>query len=323
MNNSALQQNQISLFSLVVLVSIILSISAAPVVIAANSSNVYLTDWDKGKVLQPYMPFMSVTPLTISLEDPRGIACGPGGMLYVAEMNERIIVRFTQEGGYKENVVKDTPSSTFSGRPLSLTFGPDGNLYFTTHDEGVWVLVDGDPRNQPERLIKGTYFDQDEIPFDLAFLKTGEYSGDMLVSVFTEKPYEGYVLRLPGPDFNQVRTFITEYTYEEMGNVKSQHLRVPSAIAVNDFGEIFIADHEQRENHILRYSPDGEFVDVFVESINNPLDMRFGNDGKLYAVLGALWNEESRAGGLKVYNKFGDQELFIPREDLWGVALCD
>lgn len=127
---------------------------------AADRPEIYLTNWANGKILKPYYQFLSLQPLTISLEDPRGITCGPGGLIYVAETSKGRIIRFDQEGNYKEEVVIDEPGSGFSGNPLNITFGPDGNLYFVTPENGIWTLKDGDPRERPEQLIKGDYLKQ-------------------------------------------------------------------------------------------------------------------------------------------------------------------
>ncbi|MBS3736747.1 MAG: hypothetical protein V5A87_08075 [Candidatus Bipolaricaulota bacterium] len=310
-------------FSLVVLTLLVVSIFLVVTTgLGAKKPDVFLTNRANEKILKPYYQMLSFKPLTISLDDPRGIACGPDGLLYVAETSESRIVRFTQQGGYKEEVLADEPGSGFSGEPLNLTFGPNGNLFFITPQNGIWTLEDGDPKKRPEKLIKDTYFDQGEKPHDLGFLKAGEYSNDLIVSVLTEKPYKGYVARIPGPDYNQVRPFISRYQYTEMGNKKTQHLRVPVALAVNDTGEVFIADHEKRENHVLRYSPDGEFVDVFVESIVRPMDLNFDSSGKMYATLGPLWRDDPSSGGLKVYGQSGSQEMYIPRQNIWGTAIC-
>ncbi|MFP3953342.1 MAG: hypothetical protein ACLFVS_04370 [Candidatus Acetothermia bacterium] len=290
---------------------------------ASGEPEIFVSERAVGRLFQPNFSFLSMQPVSITLDSPRGVTCGPGGLLYVVESCNRRIIRFNQQGEYKEEVVVDEPQSTFSGQPLNLVFGPDDNLYFTTPKRGLWTLKDGDPRNDPEQLIEGSYFDRDETLHDLAFLKTGEYSGDIVVSVFTEKPFAGYVIRIPGPDFNQVRPFISEYSVEEKGQKVTNHLRVPVAVAVNEVGEVFVADHEIRENHVLRYTPGGEFVDIFVERMNNPLDLNFSASGKLYAVLGPLWPDEQEGGGLKVFNKLGDQESFIPWKNLWEVALCE
>ena len=290
----------------------------------AEEPQVFLTNQANGKILKPYMSFMSLKPLTLSLDDPRGIACGPDGLIYVAETTKGRIVRFNQQGEYKEEVVVDEPGSGFSGHPLNLIFGPNENLFFTTPENGLWMIEAGDPRNKPEKLIKGNYFNQKgHSLFDLSFLKTGEYAGDIILSVFTEKPYRGYLVRIPGPDYNQIRPFIEEYVTEEMGNKVKQHLRVPVALAVNSLGEIFVADHEKREYHVLRYAPNGEFVDVFVSSIINPMDLNFSSRDKLYATLGPLWHDDPEGGGLKTYSRSGNQELYLPRSNIWGIALCE
>jgi glucose/arabinose dehydrogenase len=61
----------------------------------------------------------SVTVYATGLQNPRGIAFGPGGTLYVAEAGS---------GGTTSNGV------TF---PTSLRFGPDGALYVTNKGFGV------------------------------------------------------------------------------------------------------------------------------------------------------------------------------------------
>lgn len=288
-----------------------------------DKSEVYVTNRNNGKILKPTYELLSFKPLTILLDDIHGITCGPDGLLYVAETDEGRIVRFTQEGQYKEEIVVDEPGSGFSGKPLNLTFGPGGNLFFITPDNGIWMLENGDPRKDPEKLIKGSYFDQDENPHDLAFLKSGDYSKDLIVSVLTDKPYEGYVIRIPAPDYNQAIPFITGYYVEEMGNKVEKQLRVPVALEVNAAGEIFLADYEKRESHILQFAPDGSFIDVFVNQINNPLDLNVDSNENLYATLGNLWERKSSGGGLKVYSRDGEQKLYIPRSGLWGVAIYE
>ena len=324
LGKAPVRNNRWFAFIAVVISTSLLISGISSVVFAAEDPGVFLTNRVDGKILKPYLSFMSLKPLTVSLDDPRGIACGPGGLLYVAETSKGRIVRFNQQGNYKEEVVVDEPGSGFSGHPLNLDFGPNGNLFFTTPKSGLWMIEAGDPRKEPEKLLKGKYFNQQGHSLhDLAFLKTGEYAGDIILSVFTEKPYGGYVVRIPAPDYNQIRPFIEEYSVEELGNKVSQHLRVPVALAVNDLGEIFIADHEKREYHVLRYSPGGEFVDIFVESITNPMDLNFSAEGKLYATLGPLWREDQEGGGVKIYSRSGDQELYVPRSNIWGVALCE
>lgn len=290
---------------------------------ASDKPDVYVSNRNNGKILEPTYQLLSFRPLTILLEDPHGITCGPGGLLYVAEPSEGKIVRFTQEGQYKEEVVVDEPGSNFSGRPVNLGFGPNDNLFFTTPKNGVWMLENGDPRKKPEKLIKGSYFDHDEHPHDLAFLKSGSYSGDLIVSVLTDKPYEGYVLRIPAPDYNQIRTFITGYYIEEKGNQVEKQLRIPVALEVNRVGEVFLADPEERESHILRFAPDGSFIDIFVKQINNPLDLNMDSNGNLYATLGNLSECKPTGGGLKVFSPDGAQKMYIPRSGLWGVAICE
>jgi len=288
-----------------------------------DKSEVYVTNRNNGKILKPTYELLSFKPLTILLDDIHGITCGPDGLLYVAETEEGRIVRFTRKGQYKEGVVVDEPGSTFSGNPLSLEFGPDGNLFFITPDNGIWLLEDGAPDNNPKKLIKGSYFDHDEEPHDLAFLKAGEYSKDLIVSVLTDKPYEGYVIRIPAPDYTQAIPFIKGYYVEEMGDKVEKQLRVPVALEVNAAGEIFLADYEKRESHILRFAPDGTFIDVFVNQINDPLDLNVDSSENLYATLGDLWESKPSGGGLKVYSEDGEQKLYIPRSGIWGVAICE
>lgn len=307
----------------VLLVFLVLLVTGGYEITATDRPEIYLTNRSNGKVLKPYYQLLSLKPLTLSLEAPHGIACGPGGLLYAAEPGKGRIVRFNQQGQYKEEVVIDEPGSGFSGRPLNLTFGPNGNLFFTTPANGIWTLEDGDSRNEPEQLIEGKYFKEGENPHDLAFLKTGKYSEHLIFSVLTDPPRKGYIVRAPAPDYNQAKPFISEYSYEKMGNRVDQHLRVPAALGVNNAGEVFIAGHEKRENHILRYAPNGEFIDVFVESIVKPLDLNFASGGTLYATLGPLLPDEPSGGGLKAYDKTGEEELYIPRSHIWGVALCE
>jgi|GEM_PF-2563450 len=318
------------------------SLSLAPSVHGAGDSSFFVTvpAMGQGRVLKPYYGFMSFKPIVTTLDDPRGIACGPEGLLYIAESAKHKIIRITQGGKYEEVVLGKGVRSRFDGRPLQLAFNDGGDLFFTTPKEGIWKIADGDPRNEAERLIKGSFFDHDEWPQDLAFLQTGEYKGDMIVSVLTERPRLGYVVRIPGPDYNQVRPFISSYFVEEMGTKRREHLKVPIALAVNKTGQIFVADPTREEHHILRYMPDGSFSDVFVEKVNDPIDLNVDSQGRLYATLGSLdkrpdWEEDraeekeyaylypSSGGALKIYGSDGGQLNFIPRSGLWGVAVCE
>ena len=307
----------------VIICAILFSLTSMQGFAVSNEKEIYVTARPEGRVLTPFFQFLSYKSLVRNLKEPRDIVCGPEGMLYLAETGKRRIISVDHEGNFQKVVVKDLALiGDKSHRPVNMTFGPDGDLFFTTVEKEIWRLKDADPLNKPERLLKYNFFDPGESPSDIAFLKTGDYANDLVMTVTTDRPYRGYVVRLTAPDYKQVREFISGYSIEEMGVRKDESLKIPTGITVKESGEIFVADRDIRERHILQYSPDGSFQKVFIDGIVDPIDLDLDSEGNLYLTVGPM-GEEVKGGSLKIFNRKGEQIQNLPRSGLWGVEVCD
>jgi streptogramin lyase len=80
-------------------------------------------------------------PLPVGSE-PEGIAAGPDGSLWFAELGSDRIGRISTSGQLTEY-----PLPTPAARPFQVTAGPDGNVWFTENGSGARSA--GSPRTAP------------------------------------------------------------------------------------------------------------------------------------------------------------------------------
>ncbi|MFW6422247.1 MAG: hypothetical protein ACOCZX_05400 [Candidatus Bipolaricaulota bacterium] len=290
---------------------------------ATGDVEVLVADRKSGRLLQSDEGLLTYRPLPLRLKDPHGLTCGPDGYIYAAEPAEERIVRFRPQEGNVETVARNIGGIGRSAEtPVAIAFGPQENLYLITREKGVWYIPYPAEENEPVKALDGNYFDHDEAPFDLVPLSQAKSITDLLITVTTDRPLKGYVLKLRGPEFERAEAFIDNYQEKEYGLRKEKHLKVPTGIAVGSCGNLFIVDRGRGERHILKYNPDGSFQEVLVEQVIDPIDISTDDEGNLYVTLGPL-TETKPGGGLKVYNSDGGEQYYLPRSGLWGLAICN
>ena len=291
-----------------------------------TKTTAYITVPNEGKVMKTLYGVMGFQTIIRDLKTPHGLACSESGHLYVAETGANRIKRFDQGGG-GEALIAELKES-----PLSLTFGPRGNLFFTTKKGNIWKLGQNGSLGKivpKESLVKGIQvvngntFPGEESPYDLAFLKKGKFAGDMIVSL--DAPNYGQVVRLPAPNFNQVKPFINTYvTATDDGGTRRMNLRTPTGLAVSRKGEVFVGEFAQSASRILRYSSGGRFIEVFTRNVSRPNGLEIDWHERLYATTASFAEGEAVSGTLRRYVvSSGRQTSPISRFGCWGIAICE
>ena len=193
---------------------------------------------------------------------PRGVLWGPDGNFYVASDLQNAVVRFDSSGNLIDFFVL---SAGELQNPRGIIFGPDGNLYVCSRGTNTVERYDG---------------------------KTGAH-----IDTFVEKNSNG--LSGPrgilfGPDGN---LYVGDF---DNGRVQKYDGQTGASLGiftqgdgglghnVNGFcfgpdGNLYVARGSM--SNILRYDPNGNFIDVFVQSgtpLNDPNGVIFGPDGNLY-----------------------------------------
>ena len=117
------------------------------------SHSVARFDWAS----QTYQPF--VAPNSGGLEQPRGIAVGPDGNVYVSDNSQNIIFRYDgatgapfPANGQTGAVFVSASSGGLSGAG-DLTFGSDGNLYVTSGQTNQILEYQGPAGSSPGAFI--------------------------------------------------------------------------------------------------------------------------------------------------------------------------
>ncbi|MBS3788420.1 DUF4384 domain-containing protein [Candidatus Bipolaricaulota bacterium] len=291
-----------------------------------TTTNVYISIPDEGKVMKAIYGILGLRTVAQNLDNPYGIACSSEGVLYVAENGANRIVSLSQ-GGRQKTVVR-----TLSESPLNLTFGPGGDLFFTTDAGNIWRLGE----NKLEKLapqkslvkgvqpVEGGTFKEDKNPYDIAFIEKGKYAGDMIVSLATSFPHTGRVVRLPAPNYDRIVSFINSYQItESTGAVVTKELQTPTGLAASRKGDIFVASFARGERRILRYSATGQFLGVFTENISRPNGLEIDWHQRLYASTASYSEGEAVSGSLRRYSVSTGQQDLISQFGAWGIAICE
>jgi len=292
-----------------------------------TTTDVFVTVPNEGKVMKAMYNILGFRTIVRNLDSPHGIACSPGGRLYVAETGANAITSFTTSGG-ELSTVKELSES-----PLSLTFGPKGNLFFTTDQGNVWRLDQQGSLSKivpQETLVKGVQtveagtFTAEENPYDIAFIQQGKYAGDMIVSLASAFPNYGKVVRLPGPNYNRVEPFIDSFQITRPdGTAKTQKLRTPTGLATSRKGDVLVASFAKGERYILRFSSTGKFKEIFTENISKPNGLEIDWHQRIYATTASFTDDQAVSGALRRYRLPGGEMSVITRFGAWGIAICE
>lgn len=284
----------------------------------AREPAVYLTVLQEGRIVTPVYSLFSFRTIVRGMDKVYGIVCSPEGNLYTAERQEAEITSYSQSGKINDIIMKEGKLDDTDILHLLLT--EDGDLLFTTSEKGIWKIEDANSDNAPEQIVSDKFFESDESLYDLAFLTEGEHRGDLIVSVTGEQ--HGRVVRLPAPNFDEIKEFAT--TYETGGDgepVRTEKFKTPTGLDVGPEGNVYVGDWAIGGGKILKYGPAGNFLNIFTDDILRPNGITIGSDDILYATTAVFG--ESVQGALRRYELDGTQKPIITKPGVWAVAVCD
>jgi virginiamycin B lyase len=91
---------------------------------------------------------ISEFPVPTTNSGPAGIAAGPDGNLWFAELNSNQIGRITVSGA-----ISEFPVPTASSGPAGIAAGPDGNLWFAELNSNQIGRVMTTPQAPPKSVF--------------------------------------------------------------------------------------------------------------------------------------------------------------------------
>ena len=273
-----------------------------------NSGNLYVSSGNTNQILR-YTPDGKFQDIFVDsnsggLDGPKDLAFDNSGNLYVSSDNS--ILGFDGKTGSFLNNISIRDNELVSG----LTFGPDGNLYVSSGN------TDQILRYTPDGKFQDIFVDSNsgglDGPKDLAFdddyfyvtsflndevLQYYSDSGDFVTSIVSS--HDGDIKNpkytIFGPDGNlyissdnRVLRFDgkTGLFLDDFVPLNSGGLNLSTGLAFDNTGNLYVSSGNT--DQILRYTPDGKFQDIFVDSsfIKKPQGLTFGPDGNLYVSSG-------------------------------------
>lgn len=213
-----------------------------PYGIAVNDGKIIVSDGERGKLVS-IDETGAVTDLAGDLDTPSGIAIGPDGTLYAADPGRNAIYKIGNAvsvaagtAGQRGGADGPAANATFSG-PTSVAVGKDGKVFISdTYNDRIRLLENGSVTT----LAGGSRGYKDDAGTAAEFdtpLGIAVWNDKLLVAdagnrrIRVIEP-DGRVWTLAGNGANS----ITDGSPADAGFVR------PSAIAVSQTGEIYIAD---------------------------------------------------------------------------------
>lgn len=188
---------------------------------------------------------------------PRAIAAEENGCVFVADKNGRI-QRFNADGEFE--MFWRMPE-TKKGKPVGLSFHPDGRLFVAdTHYSRV-IVFDREGNILDQFGREGTGDGEFQLPTDIAFDAKGfiyvsEYQGNDRITKWS--PDLQFVKALGEQPINEIR------------------LARPSSIDIDDEQTLWIAD--ACNHRIIRMTLEGEVLSTFGTFGSEPGEMRYPYD---------------------------------------------
>jgi DNA-binding beta-propeller fold protein YncE len=208
------------------------------------------------------------------LDGTEGVVYGPDGHVYVASANTDRVLKYHGKTGKFLGVFGDANYEA-SGLdfPGSLTFGPDGNLYVISFLGSKVVKYDGKTGkflgNFAQQGINGA----SGLAFspDGKFLYVSSYGLDLTLDYGVNQ-----ILKYDADTGDFLGIFAQG---QNSDNGRAEHL------LFGPDGNLYVSNLDlgnQNVGQVLRYSPDGTFLDVFVSGLMGAVGLRFGSDGNFY-----------------------------------------
>ena len=189
------------------------------------------------------------------LDGPTGFTFDSAGNLYVSSSNNNQVLRYSQDGTF-EDVFVTANSGGLSG-PKDLTFDSAGNLYVSSSNNNQ-VL-----RYSQDGTFEDVFVDSVKTPQGLAFDSSG-------------------MLYVASSDSDEIVLFDGSSGVFIDVFASGGGLHSPFDLTFDSAGNLYVSS--SNNNQVLRYSQDGTFEDVFVDSVKTPQGLTFGPDGSLYVV---------------------------------------
>lgn len=209
------------------------------------------------------------------LDGTEGVIYGPDGHVYVASAyNDQVLKYHGKTGKFlgvftKSNQANQNPLDF----PASLTFGPDGNLYVVSFFSNQILRYDGKTGEFidvfAQQGINGTS--------GLAFSPDGKFLYVSSYGLYETLDYGiNQILKYDVVTGDFLGIFAQG---ENTNNGRAEHL------LFGPDGNLYVSNLDlgnQNIGQVLRYSPDGNFLDVFVSGLMGAVGLRFGPDGNFY-----------------------------------------
>ncbi|MFT5050195.1 MAG: streptogramin lyase [Chlamydiales bacterium] len=198
---------------------------------------------------------------TGGLKGPASIVFGPGGFAYVASFHSDSVLRYHGETGVFDRVFVSPALGGLDGPDVGMAFGPDGDLYIPSFYSNEIKRYDGATGAFVGDLVAPEWA-------DIARPRTVVFPGDGFAYVTCEG--NDKVLRVDAATGQrEVLELIRddpETPVDETGGLDG-----PTGLAFGPDGLIFVASLQA--SSVLRYRRDGTFVDVFIASGKDGLDL--------------------------------------------------
>lgn len=288
---------------------LLLSASALGASAAPAADALFVSTFTEGTIMRFDLPAAIPQPVVRGLGSVEDGACHPDGRIYFAESLDGVITSWEQDGSDPANII---PSAGFVPGPEGLSFDPAGNLYFNTREifftaDGAWRLEGGDPTRALDQVVPPfTDFGEGS-----EIVLAGPHAGALLVVDRRERR-----VLISEPPGAPATVFIDTGAFP----VGSQLFGVNS----NGCGEVFVSARRDTptgtRGAVLRFDPEGGFVDVFVDRVGaRPLSgaqfMEFDSEGNLYVA-------SSEDDAVFRVDPDGNASLFASLVEATGVAIC-
>lgn len=232
--------------------------------------------------------------------------CGPDGFLYFAERGKQRIVKVSQDGRTRQVIYQRLGDNPWEA-PEGPSFDDQGDLYFTTTDEGgAWWLKEADPANEAVQVVKPFGVPGRQIAgAGTAFLRSPPYRGHLIIANYENDQ----VYRINPSDFcssNTQRDCGKGEVFFQLDDVYG--------LAVNEEGDIFASTCCNSVDRVHQFSSRGAYVGEVASVANGIAGIAVDSEGNLWI---------ASANALVKISPAGEREFMssIPSFGA-GIAIC-